>query len=99
MARMRAIAPDTTFSDHVSLEQRLSSGDTWIAEAREVERAEAVVQDQLGDGASGGGALLRTVSGEAVGEIEVRQFGMRADDGVVVERVVVVEAGPGVDDL
>ena len=47
----------------------------------------------------GGGRLLRAVSGEAVGEIEVGQLRVRADDGVVVERVEVVEAGPGIDHL
>ena len=57
------------------------------------------MQDQLGDGAARGGGLLRAVSGKAVGEVEVGQLRVRADDGVVVERVEVVEAGPGIDDL
>src|SRR5581483_12131142 len=57
------------------------------------------MRDELGHGAAGGGSLLRTVAGEAVGEIEVGEVGMGADDGVLIERVVVVVAGPRVDHL
>ena len=57
------------------------------------------MQDEFRDGASGGIALLETVPGEAVGEVEVGDLGMRADDRVLVERVVVVEAGPGADNF
>src|SRR5262245_27591546 len=95
MARMRAI--DGSY--HVSLGQRLAIGDARVAEAREVNGLVAPVQDQFGDGAAGARPLLRAVAREPVGEIEVGDPGMRADDGVLVERVVVVEAGPGAHHL
>src|SRR5262245_8648139 len=57
------------------------------------------MHDQFGYCASGRGTLLRAMPGKAAGEVEVGEFRMRADDGVLVERVVVVETGPRVYDL
>src|SRR5262249_2550884 len=55
--------------------------------------------DQFGYRASGRGTLLRTMPGKATGEVEVGEIGVRADYGVLVERVVVVETGPSVHNL
>src|SRR4051812_14861552 len=53
------------------------------------------MHDELGDAAADGRRLLQPVAGEAVAEIKVRDLGGRPDDGVVVEEVHVVGAGPG----
>src|SRR5215468_4902827 len=57
------------------------------------------MHDQFGYRASGRGTLLRAMAGKAAGEVEVGELRMRADDGVLVERVVVVETGPRVHNL
>src|SRR5689334_8789381 len=84
---------------HVALEQRPPRRDALVAEPRQVDRPEGAVHDQLGDRASGSGGLLHAVPGEAVGEVEVAETGVPADDRVLIERVVVVVAGPGVHHL
>src|SRR5262245_46404331 len=57
------------------------------------------MHDQFGYRASGRDTLLCTMPGEATGEVEVGKLRVRADDGVLVERVVIVVAGPGVRGL
>src|SRR3954467_10467717 len=85
-------------SDDVALDQRPAGGEPVEAERRQVERPVLPVYDQLGDGASDTRRLLDAVAGEAVGEVEVGDFRMRADDPVLVDHVVFVVAGPGVRD-
>src|SRR5262249_15243967 len=85
--------------EHVPLRQRRVGGDAGVAEADEVDRLVGTVHDQLGDGATDGSALLDAVPGEAGAEIRVGDLRVRADDRVLVERVVVIVAGPGVHHL
>ena len=79
-----------TFFSNSGLLLRMRS----IAEAREVDGAVAAIDDEFGNGVARGRALLQPVAGEAVGEEEVRHLRVRADDGVLVERIVVVVARP-----
>src|SRR5215475_11147384 len=57
------------------------------------------MHDQFGYRTSGRGTLLRTMSGKAAGKVEVGELGVWADDGVLVERVVIVVTSPGVHSL
>src|SRR6478735_4360869 len=82
---------------HVALEQRPPLGDALVAEPLQIDAAEGTVHDELGNRASGRSGLLHAVPGEAVGKVEVAELWMPADDRVLVERVVVVVAGPRVD--
>src|SRR5262252_3312572 len=109
-AALRPTCPRTTCEEiartlamtrlyHVALRQRTALGDAPVAQARQIDGAEGTVHDQFGDRPPGRGGLLRAVPGEAAGEVEVGELGVRADHGVLVERVVVVVAGPGVHGL
>ena len=53
------------------------------------------MRDQLGDGPAHRRRVLQAVAGEAVGEIEVGDLRVGADDCVLIESVVGVVAGPG----
>ena len=64
-------------SYHVALGQRPARGDARVAEPRQVDGLEGAVHDQLGDRVAGAGGLLRAVAGEAVGEVEVGDVGVR----------------------
>src|SRR5688500_8916579 len=86
-------------SDHVPFEERFSGGDPLVAEDRQVEALVATVDDKLGDGAADPGGVLQAVAGEAVGVEKVRQDRIGADDGVLVQDIVVVMAGPGAHHL
>ena len=76
-----------------------SGRDPLIAEDGEVERTIAPADDQFGERAADARRLLQAVAGEAVGVEEIRQLRIGADHGVLVERVVVVVAGPGAGHL
>src|SRR5476649_596134 len=67
------------------------------AEPCEVERLEATMQDELGDGAACRRCVHQAVPREAGGEIEVLALALpRPDDRIAVEIVLVVEARQGV---
>ncbi len=51
-------------------------------------------EDQFGEVAADGGGVLKTVPGEAVGQIKALQSRPFADDGVLVEGVDLVQAHP-----
>ena len=70
-----------------------------MAEGGEVEGAIPPVGDPFGEAAPDGRGLLEAVTREPVGEEEVPDLGMGADDHVVVERAEVVVAGPEALDL
>ena len=65
-----------------------------LGEVFELKAAPAAVQDVFGKAAPHGGRLLQPVAGKAVDQIEVRQIGMRAEDRVLIERVIGVMAHP-----
>src|SRR5690606_41300379 len=90
---MRAMAPR---SDYVELAERPPLGNPFVAEARQVQGLEFAVNNQLSNGAAGCGGLLKTMAGEAVCKVEIPYLWMGADDRVLVERGVVVEASSGV---
>ena len=81
-------------SDHVLLAERPSRRDPVVAERRQVEARIAAVDDQLGEAAADRRGLLQAVAGEADGKEQIADARQRADDGVVVEEVHVVVAGP-----
>ena len=69
--------------------------DALEAEALQVNGDELAVDHQLHDGAADRRCLLDAVPTESRGEDHVSVVRMRPHDGVLVERVVVVVAGPG----
>src|SRR5881394_4011266 len=83
-------------SNHIALAQRPALGDAAVAQARQIDGLEGTVHDQLRDCPSSRRALLRAMPGESIGEVEIAQPRVWADDGVLVESVVVVVAGPRV---
>ena len=66
-----------------------------MAEIGKVEAEIAAMRDVLGQAAPDRRRLLQAVTGKAVGEVEIGQAGRRSDDGVAVEPVHVIGAGPG----
>src|SRR5205814_4009774 len=65
---------------HVALAERLPLGDAVVSQTRQIDGLEAAVHDQLRHRTSGRRALLRAVSGEPVGEVQVGELRVRADD-------------------
>lgn len=64
------------------------------AEAAQVQRLKAPVQDQFRHGATHGGGLLQAVAAETGGKVQVVDERVKPDDAVLVEGVVVVETRP-----
>src|SRR5439155_17470043 len=91
--------PPVYSADDVLLHDRPSLGDALVAEDREVERQVAAMDDELADAASDGRRLHEAVAAEPVGEQEIRDLGMGAEDRVVVEGIDLVVARPGVGHL
>ena len=79
--------------DDVLLVDRLATQHTLKAEARHVDRLGAS-GDDLGDSAPRGRRLLQAVAGESIAQHQVGHVWVPADDGVLVEGVVLVEARP-----
>src|SRR2546426_5709580 len=84
-----------TSADNVFLDERLPFYESLEPERRKVQSVETSIQDELGQAASGRRRLLHAVAREAVGEPQVRQGRMRADDRVAVEEIHLVVARPG----
>lgn len=84
--------------DDGALEQRLAGAQAVEPEVGDVERHIAAMADELGHGAAHGRALLDAVPGEAVGENGVVELRVGPDEAVLVDGVVLVIAGPGVDE-
>src|SRR3954468_17424539 len=93
------LALNAAASDDVQLFERRLGDDTLIAEAAEIEGAEAAIDDELAEGPSGSWRLLHAVTAETVDQIQIIETGMTSDDSVLVERVVIVVTGPGTLDL
>jgi len=85
--------------DNVPLLHGRRGQDAIEAQIRQVQRLEAVVQDHLGYRAADGWRVLQAVAAEARGEVHVLYQRVEAQDGVLVEGVVVVVAGPGAGHL
>ena len=69
--------------DDAQFQEMLASCDAFKSEAREVQRGELLVHDQLGDGAASGGRVLQSVSREASADEEVPHLWVGTDDGVL----------------
>ena len=91
--RGRAAAPPGQPMTFFSMTGR-PRGDPLEPEDREVQGHVAAVDDELGDRPADGRRLLDAVAAEAVREVQVRELRRRAEQGVVVERVDLVVAGP-----
>lgn len=83
-----------TSADDVALDHVAPGRDPLETEDRQVERDVSAMDDQLGDGTADRRRLLDAVAAEAIGEQQVLDLRMAADDRVVVERVHLVVAGP-----
>lgn len=83
----------------VQLQHGLLRHQTFETEVAHVQRSVAPVQDEFCHGSTDGGGLLKAMAAEAGGEVHVVDQGVHADDGVLVEGVVVVETCPGAGDL
>src|SRR6266478_1110299 len=81
-------------SDDVQLLERCARGDALVAEAAKVERTERASDDELAERPSGGRRLLHAMPAETIDKIHVFEAGVTPDDGILIEGVVVVEAGP-----
>src|SRR6188472_4484945 len=85
-------------TDDVLLDDTSSGGDAVEPEDAQVGRHESIVDDQFSDRPADRGRLLDPVAAEPVREQEIRDLGMPADDRVVIERVHLVVASPGIRD-
>src|SRR5258708_3794034 len=85
----------TPCSYHVELKQLFLGGDAPIAEPGQVDALPGAMADPFRDGPPDGRRLLDAMAGKSVCEQEIRYLRMGPDDAVLVERVVVVMAGPG----
>mmetsp|Transcript_24784 Transcript_24784/g.80915 ORF Transcript_24784/g.80915 Transcript_24784/m.80915 type:complete len:239 (+) Transcript_24784:137-853(+) len=81
-------------SHDVLLEEGLAPRDAVKPEAGDVDGLVRAGGQQLGHGPPGPRRLLEPVAGEAVAEHEVVDVRVAPDDGILVERVVLVEARP-----
>src|SRR4051812_3947146 len=86
-------------SDDIELGKRRAGSDPLIAKTRHVDGAVFAMHDVLGNGLPDRRRLLQAMAGKAVGEIEIAQARVRADDRVLVEVVVVVVPDPGIGRL
>ena len=91
----RRLTTTTGRSDHILLAQRLVLKHPGHRERREIEGAVIAMRDQLRYGAADGGGLLHAVAAEAAGAVEVVEIGMRTDQTVLVEGIVIIVPGPG----
>lgn len=80
--------------DHIQFPERPPLRDALIPERRAIDRAIAAMHDELRQRLADRRRLLQAMAGKAVGEEEVVDLRMRPDHRVLVERVVVVMAGP-----
>ena len=83
----------------VPFQHRLLGQDPSEVESTQVQSFKTSVQDQLGHGPAHGGRVLQAVAAEARGKEHVVDQRVETDDAVLVEGVVVVEAGPGAGHL
>ena len=65
-----------------------------VAQARQLQRLEAPVRDQFGDGAAGRRRVHHAVTGKAAGDKKIRQCPC-ADDGVAIEFALLIKPRPG----
>lgn len=82
-------------SHNVPLQHGLLLHNPLESEVAEVQSFEVPVQDEFCHGATHGGRVLQAVAAEAGGEVHVVDQRVHANDAVLVEGVVVVEARPG----
>src|SRR5262245_21604681 len=95
----RPWAAAASASDDIELGKRRPGSDPLIAEAPDIDGPVFAMHDVLGDHLPDCRRLLQPVPGEAIGEIEIAQAGMRPDDRILVEVVIVVMADPGIGHL
>src|SRR3990167_10388277 len=82
-------------SDDIAFEQGAVIEKALEGQRLEVQRLPVAGEEELGNAASDGGALLQAVAREAVGEIQVVAGRVAADDAAVVEAIHLVIPGPG----
>src|SRR5207247_5540225 len=83
----RTNAGQRALTDNVRLVEWPALENALEAERRQIERVKTSMQDELGEAPSSRRRLLHTVAGEAIGEQQVGQGGMRAGDRVAVEEI------------
>ena len=81
-------------SHNVRLVERLAGDDAVETHAAQVDIDIASLDEQLGHGETDGQRVLNAVPARAARHVEVAAVRMVANDEVLVERVVVVVAGP-----
>src|SRR5579862_6377529 len=81
-------------SNDVALHERAVGQDAFKGKRAEVERRITPFHDELGEAATDGRRLLNSVARKSSGEIGVIETRQPADDGVVIEYVEIVMAGP-----
>src|SRR5690606_14724908 len=81
-------------ADDVALHDAPSRGDPLVAEDRQIQGDVPAVHDALGDRPAHGRRALDPVPAEAVRQVETVDLWVGPKDGVVVERVHLVVAGP-----
>src|SRR5262245_1485487 len=82
-------------SDDVELAEWTPRLYSFVAESAAIHGAIGSVDDQFGKRLADGRPLLQAVAGKAIGEDEVGDPRVGPYDAVLIERVVVVVAGPG----
>src|SRR5271165_645376 len=82
-------------ADHVRFVERSILRDAFEEQIRYIERVEAAVQNELGDGAADDGGLLHAVARESIHEQQVFHRCMCSQNGVVIEGVHLEVARPG----
>ena len=70
-----------------------------IAETAQIDAALSTKGNELADGASNGGALLKPGSGEAVRQKQIGHLRMTSNKGILVKGVVRVVPGPSTIEL
>lgn len=75
-------------------ENRAVHNDAIESESRQVDRLETSLRNQFHNGPADGRRLLDTMAAETGGEYQIPVVRMDADDGILIESVVVVIASP-----
>src|SRR5262245_9860311 len=96
---MKWKVPFFAFLDDVGFAIAFTALNALDAHAGEIDCSVGAINDELGYGVADCRALLQSVTGETIGEIEIRNARMFADDPVLILVVIVIVPDPGVDDL
>src|SRR5262249_16329376 len=83
----------------VQFDDGFAAREPFIAETRQIDAAIGAIGDHFRIGTARRRRLLQTVAAKSPGEVQVPNLAMRPQDRVLVDRVVVVSAGPGAVDL